>query len=109
VRGGLSRFIRPLRPASAMLLLVEPVAAALSGRLARLHDLAVAVGVLADLALVGALAACVRRLLLLLSRALLLARLLLRLRFLVDFLVAHVVLVLVVSQNCPGANHCQRF
>jgi hypothetical protein len=36
------------------MLLVEALAAALSGRLARLHDLAVAIGVLADLALVAA-------------------------------------------------------
>jgi hypothetical protein len=79
------------------MLLVEALAAALSGRLARLHDLAVAVGVLAGFAMVAAglriLLAALRPPLRLIGPALrlllLLPRPLLRLRPVFGLLVAH--------------------
>lgn len=91
----LSRF-RRRQPVSAMLL-AETLAAALSGLLPRLHDLAITIGVLADLVVVAAglriLLAALRPLLRLIGPTLRLLLLLpwplLRLRPVFSLLVAH--------------------
>jgi hypothetical protein len=87
---------RRRQPVSAMLV-VETLAAALSGLLPRLHDLAIAIGVLTNLALIAAglrsLWLALRRPLRLIGPALrllvLLPRPLLRLRPVFSLLVAH--------------------